>query len=249
MAKLKLLEHIGKKKIVMGMLHLGGDTDLEVLERLKREYDVYVTGGVDGVVVENYFNTCDTICLALDYLSSQRTEGVLLGVNCLRSETMGLELGVSYRTDFVQLDSVVGHVEPRDEPALMTLYRLWRQRYTGYVLGGVRFKKQPVLSDRPLEEDLRVAQTRCDAVCVTQDRTGQETSVEKIAAFRAGLGSFPLLISAGVTPENASRGLAHADGVIAGSWFKDTHEPGGEVCEKHVRKLVDTVAEIAAREA
>lgn len=238
-----ILAHFGRRRIVMGMLHLKGEGDSDILERVKREYDAYVNGGADGVIVENYFNTCESIRLALDYLAPMHGP-LALGVNCLRSESMGLELALEFGTDFVQLDSVVGHVEPRDEPTLSAFFALWRNRYEGYVLGGVRFKKQPVLSDRPLSEDLAIATGRCDAVCVTQDRTGQETSVEKIKEFREGLGGFPLLISAGATPENVARGLTYADGVIAGSYFKDTYEAGGEVCTAHVRELVEAVARI-----
>lgn len=233
---------LGQRKLVMGMLHLKGDTDADVLERLKREYDAYVQGGIDGVVVENYFNTYDTIELALDYLDEVRGD-VAIGVNCLRSESMGFEAALAHQTDFVQTDSVVGHVRPRDDASLEQFFKIWRKRYCGVVLGGVRFKKQPLLSERPLGRDLEIATGRCDAVCVTQDRTGQETSIEKIRAFRMGLGDFPLLISAGATPENVSRGLVYADGVIAGSYFKDSYEASGEVCVEHVVEMVRAVRE------
>lgn len=235
-----LRERLGKEKLVMGMLHLKGESASEVLERLKREYDAYVQGGIDGVVVENYYNTYDTIDLALSYLDGVRGD-CAIGVNCLRSESMGFEAALAHHTDFVQTDSVVGHVAERDDPSLGAFFKIWRARYDGVVLGGVRFKKQPLLSDRPLAEDLVYAKGRCDAVCVTQDRTGQETSVEKIQSFREGLGDYPLLISAGATPENVSRGLVYADGVIAGSYFKDTYEASGEVCVEHVRELVRAV--------
>ena len=233
---------LGKRKIVMGMLHLKGDSDAEILERLKREYDAYVRGGIDGVVVENYYNTYDAIELALTYLDEVRGD-CAVGVNCLRSESMGFEAALAHKTDFVQTDSVVGHVAPRDDASLESFFSIWRKRYTGVVLGGVRFKKQPFLSMRPLEEDLQIARGRCDAVCVTQDRTGQETSVEKIKAFRDGLGGYPLLISAGATPKNVARGLKYADGVIAGSYFKEGHEVSGDVQEEYVRELVCAVHE------
>ncbi len=45
--------------------------------------------------------------------------------------------------------------------------------------------------------------TRCDAIAVTENATGQETSMEKIELFRKNLGDFPLVIAAGVTLENA----------------------------------------------
>lgn len=230
----------GKAKVIMGMLHLKGSSTFEVTECLKREFDAYEQGGIDGVVVENYFNTYREMRLALDYLKQLKTD-VLIGVNCLRSESMGFELALEYETDFIQTDSVVGHVEPRDDETLAAFHKLWSERYHGLVLGGVRFKKQPVLSANSLETDLALAKTRCDAVCVTQDRTGQETSIEKILSFRSGLGDFPLLISAGATPENVRTSLSVADGVIAGSYFKDTHEASGTVCVDHVRELVEAV--------
>lgn len=230
----------GKPKVVMGMLHLKGNSDAEVLETLKREYDAYVKGGIDGVIVENYYNTYREMRLALDWLKTVDAD-ILVGVNCLYCESMGFELALEYETDFVQTDSVVGHMEPRNEPTLEAFFDLWKKRYHGIVLGGVRFKKQPILSANTLAEDLAIAKTRCNAVCVTQDRTGQETSMTKIQSFRDGLGDFPLIVSAGATAENAGKALKIADGIIAGSYFKDTHEVSGIVCEEHVRKLVNVV--------
>ena len=40
---------------------------------------------------------------------------------------------------------------------------------------GFVLKKQPLLSENPLSEDLKIAQSRCHAVCVTQAATGEET--------------------------------------------------------------------------
>ena len=52
------------------------------------------------------------------------------------------------------------------------------------LLGGVRFKYQPVLSENPLDVDLQLASQRCDAVVVTGDKTEEQTSPLKIAQFR-----------------------------------------------------------------
>lgn len=129
-----------EQKRVFGMLHLKGESIPQVLECLKKEFDEYVKGGIDGVVVENYYNGCDEIIAALDYLHDQIGSQTLIGVNCLRSESMGLELASAYKTDFVQLDSVVGHVIPRDDATLTHFFKIWQEKYTGMILGGVRFK-------------------------------------------------------------------------------------------------------------
>ena len=44
----------------------------------------------------------------------------------------------------------------------------------------MRFKYQPMLSEKSVEEDLKIAQQRCDAIAVTENATGEETSLEKI---------------------------------------------------------------------
>ena len=111
-------------------------------------------------------------------------------------------------------------------------------------MGGVRFKYQPVLSENSVEEDLKIAMTRCDAVCVTQDATGQETSMVKIRQFREGLGDFPLIIGAGVTPANVEEQFKIADGAIVGSFFKDSYKDDGELSADHVKEMMDAVKRI-----
>lgn len=230
-------------KPIMAMLHLKGDDPHEVMERVKRELDIYMEEGVDAVIIEDYFGTYGDMRRALEYISSEKFD-IVYGVNCLNVDAMGFELAREFDASFVQLDSVVGHVKPRDEESIEAFLGLSRKRYQGYVLGGVRFKYQPVLSEHTLEEDLAIAKTRCDAVAVTQDATGQETSMEKIKSFRAGLGDFPLIVAAGVTPENARESLLIADGAVVGSYFKDTYHDDGEVSAEHVRSLMGAVREI-----
>ena len=85
---------------------------------------------------------------------------------------------------------------------------------------------------------------RCDAICVTQDRTGQETSLEKIIQFRNAIGDFPLIVGAGITPENMAEQFTYADGAIVGSYFKEGHKDEGEVSAEYVAHIVEKVKEI-----
>ena len=242
------LSLFSEAKPIMAMLHLKGETDQEVLERAKRELDIYIHGGVDAVIVEDYFGTYGDMRRVLEYIRGEHLP-IVYGVNCLNIDAMGFELACEFDAAFLQLDSVVGHVKPRDEEALAAFLDLYRSRYAGCVMGGVRFKYQPVLSENTLEEDLDVARGRCDAVAVTQNATGEETSLEKIRAFREGLGDFPLIVAAGVTAENARGSLAIADGAVVGSYFKDTRHDDGEVCAEHVQALMDVVREIRGEQA
>jgi hypothetical protein len=230
-------------KPVMAMLHLKGTDKSDVRSRFAREVDIYLRNGVDSVVVEDYFGTYSDMEWGLEYLRECKV-GIPYGVNCLNVDAMGFELAMRYGAAYVQLDSVVGHVKPRDEESMQAFLDLYRGRYRGCVLGGVRFKYQPMLSENDLDTDLAIAKTRCDAVAVTQDATGQETSLDKICEFRAGLGDFPLIVAAGVTPGNAAASLAVADGVVVGSYFKEGGKDSGEVDEKRVASFMQTIRAI-----
>ena len=100
------------------------------------------------------------------------------------------------------------------------------------------------MSEKSLEEDLEIAKGRCDGVCVTQDRTGQETSMDKIVEFRNYLKDFPLIVAAGVTKDNVEKSLRVCDAAIVGSYFKDNYKDEGEVCEQHVKDFMETVKEL-----
>ena len=86
--------------------------------------------------------------------------------------------------------------------------------------------------------------TRCEAIAVTENATGQETSMEKIELFRKNLGDFPLVIAAGVTLENAKKQLELGDMAIIGSYFKDNYKDFGNVSVEHVKTFMDEIKKI-----
>ena len=227
----------------LAMLHLKGDTPEDVFERAKKEIDLYREGGVDAVIVENYYGNYYDMERVLDYLDHADFD-LIYGVNCLNVDPMGFELAKKYHATFVQLDSVAGHLKVRDDPAFHEFMKMNRAAYDGYVLGGVRFKYQEYLSGRSLEEDLTIGMTRCDAIVVTRDATGQETSMEKINEFRNIIKDFPLVIGAGVTAVNCKEQFGVGDAAIVGSYFKDTYKDSGDVDLDHVKTLMKAVTEV-----
>lgn len=240
-----ILSCFAAKKPVIGMIHTKGTDDRDMMERAKREIDIYVGGSIDGIMVEPYFGTYHQVEMVLQYLEEQQF-AVPYGVNCLNVDCMGFELANRFHCAFIQMDSVVGHVKPRDEETIQAFFDLYRPHCEAALMGGVRFKYQPLLSENSLETDLQIAMTRCDAICVTENATGQETSMDKIRAFREGIGSFPLFVCAGVTPDNVVKQSAYADGFVVGSYFKDTYKDSGDVCAAHVEELMQKVRQIRA---
>lgn len=227
-------------KSIIGVLHLKGDGTQDIRDRAKREIDHYVSGGLDALIAEDYFGSYPHLEWLLEYLQTQKLP-VSYGVNCLNFDSLCFHLARKYHCDFLQLDSVVGHVKPRDEASLDAFFALERPGTQALVLGGVRFKYQPVLSERTLEEDLDTARGRCDAVCVTGDGTGMQTPLEKLAQFRSHLGAFPLVICSGLNEENCADQLAIADAAVVGSFFKDTGKDTGDVDPARIQRLMTQV--------
>ncbi|MBP1040932.1 membrane biogenesis protein [Vagococcus sp. BWB3-3] len=240
MEKKTFLDVFKTKKPIIAMIHLKGDSEEEIQERAKKEIAIYAEEGVDCIMMENYYGDYVQLEKAIQYIVSLKL-GIPIGVNCLNLDAMGFYLANKYELDIVQVDSVVGHVKPRDEATLQAFFDLERSQSKACLIGGVRFKYQPELSEKSLAEDLAIAKTRCDAVAVTQNATGEETSMAKIQDFREALGAFPLVVAAGVTDENVLAQLAICDAAIVGSCFKDTKKDTGDVSRENVRQFMTLV--------
>ncbi|MBQ7486268.1 MAG: membrane biogenesis protein [Clostridia bacterium] len=249
-----------ENKPIIAMLHLSGHYQDEVQELAKREIELYYSNGVDAVLVEDYFGTARDVVWALDYLSRSYSECVY-GVNLLSDPEEGFELASQSGAAFLQIDSVCGHLMPgrtgtvydgqkltrinRDGDYAERLAAL-RAKYPVFLLGGVRFKYQPIRSGRSVEEDLIIGKERCDAVVVTGGGTGQDTGMEKIQLFRNVLGDYPLIVGAGMTIDTCRDQLSVADGAIIGSWFKVDGRAENPVDPKRVRQFMDVVLEVRA---
>ena len=227
-------------KPIIAMLHLKGNSDEEIMERMIKETDIYYRNGVDAVLVENYFGNTKNCIQALDYLNKNMPDK-LYGVNILGDYKTAFELAAKYNADFIQIDSVCGHLAPENDFIYANqLIELMKNR-NFRVLGGLRFKYQPIRSGRTLEEDADLAKLRCDAVVTTGVGTGKDCPTEKLMEFRTVLKDFPLIVGAGVTADNVCEKLQFADGVIIGSWLKDGHRDYGDVCEAYVKEFMDKV--------
>lgn len=234
------LDIFHQPKPILAMLHLKGDDAGERLERAIREADIYAENGVDGMIVEDYYGDADDVEQALAYLTKERP-GYVLGVNVLDDFARSYELARQYGAKFMQVDSICGHLQLKDETAYFKLVEGYRRDGKVAVIGGVRFKYQPYLSNRSLEEDLNIAMQHCDAIAVTGAGTGVVTDTEKIRQFRAVAGDFPLVVAAGMTKEAVAEKLSIGDAAIVGSTFKDTRKDSGEVSAEHVREFMDEV--------
>lgn len=234
-------------KPVIGMLHGRGQNDAQILDIMKRELELYRTGGIDGILVENYFCTPKQTEMMLNYVAKHHGD-LVYGINLLGDNTLNFKLARDYSCNFMQIDSVCGHVPVEKDKILEESLQRGRESANALLIGGIRFKYQPYLSGRSLEEDLKLGAKRCDAVAVTGDYTGQETDFAKIQAFRDILGDFPLVVAAGTTAENVERQLAICDGCITGSYFKRNHDAKEEMDAGNIAEFMNAVQKVREQE-
>ena len=213
------------EKPIIGMLHLRGDTPQQVLRIAREETEMMFGAGVSAVLAEDYFGSVGDVANVLKMLQRDFADTVY-GVNLLGDFVGSYRLAQRYGAAFMQTDSICGHLTPEMEKDYFAKVDACRADGDVFVLGGVRFKYQPVLSGRSEEEDLRIGRQHCDAIVVTGAGTGIETELDKIKRFRTFLGDFPLIVGAGMTAETAKEQLKYSDGGIVGSYFKENGEAG-----------------------
>lgn len=236
----KFYQYFPSGKPIIGTLHLAGDDPQIVLAQAKQEIEILLTGGVDAILVENYFGGVADVEHVLEFLHT-RYPNLIFGVHMLGNLPLAFTLARQWGAAFVLVDSVCGHLEPEEDARFAQALADLRQDGDILVFGGVRFKYQPYRSGRTLQEDLALAQTRCDAVLVSGTGSGIPPKATKLRQFRGLLADFPLLAASGVTSANCREVLEYLDGAIVGSFFKFDGNMANPVEAARVRHLIQTL--------
>ena len=232
-------EVFGDKKPVIGMIHTNDSAELPTLELAQMEIEIYLRYGVYPLI-ENYFGSANDCEKVLDWLHVAHPDATY-GVNILGDYYRAMELANKYGAKFIQIDSICGHLKPKDDEEYAEKLAYNRKNCDAIILGGVRFKYQAVRSGRTQKEDWLIGKERCDAIVCTGEGTGKATPFKKVDEFKSVLGDFPVIVGAGVTLDTAKETFEKADGAIIGSWFKDGHKDVNNVNEENVRKIVNAI--------
>jgi len=234
MSSTKFSELFPVKKPIIGMIHLAGRNQEDIVKRATEELKLYEEEGVDGAIIEDYHGTNEDLDFVLKTIPIEGFK-IVLGINSLRRPYLSIERAHHFKARFVQFDDVQGEEDS---------YCTERETYSYMnVLGGARFKYTPSTGNS-LEKDLEQARLRCDAIVTTGEGTGTETPTEKLKQFRELLGDFPLIVGAGVNLGNVCEQLSITDGAIVGSYFKPEGNTQLPVDRKRVRDLMDVVRKI-----
>lgn len=239
------------KKPIIGMIHLAGENPVK---RALQELDIFQAEGINGAIIENYHNKdSDVARRALEYAVQKDFSEIVLGVNILPNEFEdSISLAHNHGAKFVQLDYVAGRYiglngrassnVSRVKQLNLLNYKTTRRTYPNIaVLGGVYPKYYVPVPGSNVEQDLRHGKELAEAIVVTGGGTGIETPLEKISEFRRILGDYPLIVGAGLNPNNAEEQLMIADGAIVGSALKAGNYTGNPLDVGKIRELMKIV--------
>ncbi|MFB6104323.1 MAG: BtpA/SgcQ family protein [Halobacteriaceae archaeon] len=256
---------------VIGMVHLpplpgapgfDGDRD-QIRERARADATALATGGVDGVIVENFGDAPfypDAVPnhVVAEFTAVTRavvdTVDVPVGVNVLRNDAAAaVGIAAAVGASFVRVNVHTGArvtdqgiVEGRAHETMRLRERL---QADVAVLADVDVKHSKPLSDAegldPVAETLE--RGLADGVIVSGDHTGDPTDLDAVKTVAERVddlgGSAPVFVGSGVTPASVGPLLDVADGVIVGTALKT----GGETTNPVAVDRVETLVEAARR--
>lgn len=250
-------------KPLVGMIHLKalpGSPEYagnfsRVLDSALYDLDALEKGGVDGIIIENFFDAPffkeevgpETIAAMARVVTTVRQRTSLpLGVNVLRNDGIGaLAIATTCDCQFVRINQLSwamladqGIIEGK---AAQTL-RYRRMLDSKVLIFADCLTKHAVpLAPQSMEWVALDTWERggADALIVSGMATGLETDYEDVLAARKGAPDAPILIGSGVTDMNLERFYRAADGILVGTWLKTDGLVENPVDISRVRRIVN----------
>ena len=255
-----------RRSPVIGMLHAmalpgaptyGGDL-ARVRKALLDDAEALVTGGVDGLMLENFgdspFYPDRVPAMTVAALTALATEvrrcfAVPLGINVLRNDgRSALAVAVACGASFIRVNILCG-ARVADQGLLQGIaHELLRDRASLQARGiqiwaDVDVKHSAALAARSLRDEVRdlIERGMADAVIVSGAATGSPIDLETLRTVRDAARGTPVLIGSGVMAESLGPLVPFAEGLIVGSSLKREGLAKNSVDIDRVRSLVAAV--------
>lgn len=252
----------GKKKIVIGMVHLQAlpgapryaNNVTAVIDAALADVAALEQGGVDGIMLENFFDApffkdhvpAETVASMSRVVTTVRQKtGVPLGVNVLRNDGISaIAIATACDAQFARINIVSwamladqGIIEGR--AAEIARYR----RMLGsqvLIFSDVLTKHAAPLAPMDMRWVAHDTWERggVDALVVSGQATGYATDMGDAIAARQGAPDAPILIGSGVTAASVRDYLHVVDGVLVGTSLKVDGKVENPVDPARVKQVV-----------
>jgi uncharacterized protein len=263
-----LEELFGTRKPVIGVIHLlplpgspRWDGQMEpIFLRAEQEASALATGGVHGIIIENFFDApftksrVDTSTACALSLVAKRIMSICdlpLGINVLRNDgRSALAIAATVGAQFIRVNVFTGAMVTdqgliEGEAHDLLLYRKQLSMSKNIkILADVMVKHaEPLSASSNIKQMAKdtVLRGGADGVIVSGIATGSGPDLNDVQSVRDALPDTPLFIGSGTTRENVKDLLSIADGVIVASTLKRQGILENPVDVERVRALVNTV--------
>ncbi len=229
---------------IIGVVHLlplptsprWGGSLKAVIDRAEQEVTALASGGVDGVIVENFFdapftkNQVDPAVVSAMTLIVQRLMNLVtlpVGINVLRNDAQSaLAIATCVRAQFIRVNVLTGVMATDQgliEGQAHQLLRYRRELGSDVkILADVLVKHARPLGSPNLTTAVQETIERglADGVILSGWATGSPPTLEDLELASAAANGTPVFIGSGASWENISTLMQAADGVIVSSSLK-----------------------------
>lgn len=259
---------------VIGVVHLlplptspkwGGDLQ-RVIDRAEQEATALASGGVHGIIVENFFDApfpkdrVDPSVVSAMSLIVQRLQqlvAVPIGINVLRNDARSaLAIATCVNAQFIRVNVLTGVMATDQGLIEGCAYELLRyRRELGSqvnILADVLVKHARPLGSPNLTTAVQETIDRglADGIILSGWATGSPPSLEDLELAKAAARDVPVFIGSGANWENISKLIQSADGVIVASSLKRKGDIQQPIDPIRVRQFVESMAAgVSIREA
>ncbi len=263
---LRLNEIFRKKgKVIIGMVHLKPlpgsplwEDNLEkVIELAIRDAKALQDGGVDGIIIENFWDrpyrprvTEPETIVAFTVVAKEVMKNVSIpvGLNVLRNSAVeaaaiAYVLGAKYIRVNAYVEPIVsdsGIIQPAAPELLRYMKKLDMELG---ILVDIFVKHATSMRRESIDELVLDAFDRglASAVIITGRKTGMPPAMEDLrSAYELGAG--PILLGSGLNVKNIEL-LEYVDGAIVGTYFKKNGKIDQPVDRERVRALIKRIRE------
>lgn len=247
-----LTEIFGSQNPVLGVVHLlplpgsprwQGDLQA-VIDRAEQEATALASGGVNGIIVENFFDApftkhqVDPAVVSAMSLVVQRLQALVtvpIGINVLRNDgCSALAVATCVGAQFIRVNVLTGVMATDQGLIEGCAHDLLRYRQTlgspVKILADVLVKHARSLSSPNLTTAVQetIHRGMADGVILSGWATGSPPGLEDLELAKTAAGDRPVFIGSGADWENIGTLMKAADGVIVASSLKrhgDVNQP------------------------
>ncbi len=248
---------------IIGVVHLlplptsprWGGSLKAVIDRAEREATALASGGVDGIIIENFFDAPFTkeqvdpaVVSAMSLIIHRLKQMVMLpmGINVLRNDARSsLAIATCTGAKFIRVNVLTGVMATDQgliEGCAHELLRYRRELGSEVkIFADVLVKHARPLSSPNLTVAVQdtIERGLADAVILSGWATGSPPSLEDLELAKAAAGSTPVFVGSGADLDNVATLMQAADGVIVSSSLKRHRKRDQPIDPNRVSRFVE----------